>query len=316
MGTVTNIANAPKPFLWATEKSSWPPNPDRLYVTQLFAPPMQRRLAIDHYDEVENDVIDFYYRIFGTAIHSVIEKAIKDRIGVQTELRVAMPKAWFGIEITGRIDWLDFVESILADIKTSSVNIYGRDLKDDWIFQANIYRYMVFRIFGVEFKNLRIYPLYRDWSGAKAGHDHPISPYGDIELPVWSWRQTQEFIEKCVADHMAEKTRMCTDEERWKTPDCYAVKKKGSPKALAATTMIDDKRVPIPNLKMAQDILLRKTNDKNKGELYVEHRPGGCRRCEQYCDYKGVCHKYNKTWWDAEDKKEKAAIAKAKAGVK
>ena len=302
---VTNIANAPKPFVWATEKSSWPPNPDRLYVTQLFSPPMQRRLLIDHYDEVSNDVIDYYYRILGTAIHSVIEKAVKDRIGVQTEIRVAMPKEWFGIEITGRIDWLDFTESILADIKTSSVSIVGRDIKDDWVYQANIYRYAVRRIHGYLFEKLMIYPLYRDWSGAKAGHDHPESPYGQIELPVWDLRKTQEFIQKCVDEHMAPKTRMCTDEERWKTPDCYAVKKKGSPKALAATTMIDDKRVAIPSREVAQRILESKTNKKNEGELFIEHRPGGCRRCDQYCDVSTVCKKYNKKWWAAEAKKVK-----------
>jgi hypothetical protein len=303
---VNNIANAPKPFVWATEKSSWPPNPERLYVTQLFAPPMQRRLLLDHYDEVENDVIDYYYRILGTAIHSVIEKAVKDRIGVQTEIRIAMPKEWFGIEITGRIDWLDFTESILADIKTSSVNIYGRDIKDDWVYQANIYRYAIRRIHGYLFEKLMIYPLYRDWSGAKAGHDHPESPYGQIELPVWDLRKTQEFIQKCVDDHQAKETRMCSDEERWKTPDCYAVKKKGSQKALAATTMIDDKRVAIPTREAAQKILESRTNKKNEGELFIEHRPGGCRRCDQYCDVSTVCKKYNKKWWAAEEKKAKA----------
>ena len=93
--TTTNSRNTGS--LNICENSSWPPNPNRLYVTQLFAPPMQRRLMIDHYDEVENDVIDYYYRILGTAVHSVIEKAAKDRIGISTEVRVAMPKEWFGL---------------------------------------------------------------------------------------------------------------------------------------------------------------------------------------------------------------------------
>jgi hypothetical protein len=236
---------------------------------------------------------------------------VKDRFGVQTELRVAMPKDWFGIEITGRIDWLDFTESILADIKTSSVNIYGRDIKDDWVYQANIYRYMVRRIHGYDFKNLMIYPLYRDWSGGKAnGRDHPMSPYGSIELPVWPLKKTQDFIAECVAAHMTDTPRMCTEEERWKTPDCYAVKKKGAAKAIAATTMVNDKRVPIPTRELAEGIMKSKTNDKNKGELFIEHRPGGCRRCEQYCDVNTICKKVNKKWWDAEDKKAKAESAK------
>lgn len=297
---VTNISNAPKPFLWATEGSSWPPNPDRLYVTQLFAPPMQRRLMIDHYDEIENDVIDYYYRILGTAVHSVIEQAAKDRIGISTEVRVAMPKEWFGIQITGRIDWIDYIDSILADIKTASAAIAGRGVKDDWVYQGNIYRYMLCRIHGWKAENLRIYPIYRDWSGAKAGHDHPISPYGDIELPVWTIKETHTFIEKCVADHLAKKTRFCTDEERWKTPDCYAVKKKGAAKAVAATTMVSGERVPIPTKELATEIMNSKKNAK---ELSVEFRPGGCRRCDGYCDVRAVCKEVNKAQWD-KDKKE------------
>lgn len=297
---VTNIAEAPKPFLWATENSSWPPNPDRLYVTQLFAPPMQRRLMIDHYDEIENDVIDYYYRILGSAVHSVIEQAAKDRIGISTEVRVAMPKEWFGIQITGRIDWIDYIESILADIKTASAAIAGRGVKDDWVYQGNIYRYMLYRIHGYKAENLRVYPLYRDWSGAKAGHDHPLSPYGDIEIPIWSIKKTHAFIEKCVADHMAKTVRFCTDEERWKTPDSYAVKKKGAAKAVAATTMVDGERVPIPTKEMAIDIMNSKKNSK---ELSIEFRPGGCRRCDGYCDVRDVCKKVNKAQW-AKDKKE------------
>ena len=295
---VTNIAEAPKPFVWATEKSSWPPNPNRLYVTQLFAPPMQRRLTIDYYDEIENDVIDYYYRILGSSVHSIIEQAAKDRIGVQTEVRVAMPKEWFGIEITGRIDWIDYIDSILADIKTASASTYGRGVKDDWVSQGNIYRYMLYRIHGLKMDNLHIYPLYRDWSGAKAGHDHPISPYGDIELPVWTIKETHAFIEKCVADHLAKKTRFCTDEERWKTPDCYAVKKKGAAKAVAATTMIDGERVPIPTKELATEIMNSKKNAK---ELSVEFRPGGCRRCSGYCDVRDICKRVNAAEWKKDE---------------
>lgn len=295
---ITNIAEAPKPFVWATEKSSWPPNPDRLYVTQLFAPPMQRRLTIDHYDEIEVDVMDLYYRILGTSVHSIIEQAAKDRVGVQTEIRVAMPKEWFGIEITGRIDWIDYIDSILADIKTASAATHGRGVKADWEAQGNIYRYMLYRIHGLKMGNLRIYPMYRDWSGAKAGHDHPISPYGDIELPVWTIKETHVFIEKCVAEHMAEKTRFCTDEERWKTPDCYAVKKKGQTKAVAATTMVDGKRVSIPTEEAAQAIINSKSSS---AELFIEHRPGGCRRCSGYCDVRDICKRVNAAEWKAND---------------
>ena len=68
---------------------------------------------------------------------------------------------------------------------------------------------------------------------------------------------------------MAKKVRFCTDEERWKTSDCYAVKKKGTPKAIAATTLIDGERVPIPTKEIATEIMNSK---KNAEELSVEFR--------------------------------------------
>ncbi|KKL62041.1 hypothetical protein LCGC14_2189190 [marine sediment metagenome] len=298
---ITNVTNAPKPFVWAVESGSWKPNPDRLYLTQLYQPPMIRKLTIDYWDELEVDMLDQFFRIHGTAVHSIIEKAAKDRVGIQSEIRLAMPKDFFGIEITGRLDWIDYIESIIADIKNMSAATYGRGLKDDWLAQLNISRYMLFRMHGYKAENLRIYPLYRDWSSGKAmSSDHPDSPYGDIELPVWSIKKTHEFIEKCVADNMTEKVRFCSDEERWRTPDCYAVKKKGAAKAVAATTMIDGERVPIPTKELATKIMNSKKNAK---ELSVEFRPGGCRRCEGYCDVRTICKEVNKAQW-AKDEKE------------
>ncbi len=295
MGIITNEFAAPKPFEWACNTNSWPPNPSRLYVTQLFAPPMQRYLTLNHYDDIVNDCIDYYYRILGSATHSMIEKAAKGRVGVQTEVRVAAPKEWFGMEITGRIDWIDYIDSILADIKTASVGIYGRGIKEDWVYQANIYRYFLARLHGYTAERLMIYPLYRDWSPGKAGHDHPISPFGEIELPVWTMDETEKFIERKVAENMVEgKPRFCTDEERWKTPDCFAVKKEGQAKAVAATMYIDDARVPIPTRELAQSIIDSK---KSSAGLYIEERKGGCRRCSGYCDVSTVCKKVNVDFW-------------------
>ena len=296
----TNEFGAPKPFVWATEGNSWKPAEDRLYVTQLFAPPMQRRLMIDHFDEIENDCIDFYYRILGTATHSMIEKAAEGRVGVQTEVRVAMPEDWFGIKITGRIDWIDYIDGILADIKTSSVGIFGRDIKDDWVYQANIYRYMMARLHGYKADKLRIYPLYRDWSPIKAnGRDHPLSPYDDIDIPIWPLEKTEEFIKECVAQHTAEETRFCTDEERWKTPDCFAVKKKGAAKAIAATMVVDGNRIPIPTMAEARSIIEAKGLTGN-ADVFIEERKGGCRRCDGYCDCAAICKRVNADKWELE----------------
>lgn len=304
MGQITNVHDAPLPFVLASTGNSWKPNENRLYVTQLFSPPMVRRLTIDHFDEIENDVADFFYRILGSAVHKVCEKAVEKEFGIVAEHRVFAPKEWFGIEISGRIDYINLITSTLADIKTASAAMYGRGVKDEWTRQANIYRYLLYRIHGYTVDNLHIYALYRDWSKGKAeGYDYPSSPYDYINLPVWTMDQTYDFIVKCVADHTAETTRYCTDEERWMTPDCFAVCKKGSAKAVAATVFDEalKKRVPIPTKAAAQQIINDKGLDKDN-KIFIQTRKGGCRKCMSYCDVSDICHRVNAEWWESQEK--------------
>jgi hypothetical protein len=299
MGTLHNRHDAPLPFVLASGGNSWKPKEDRLYVTQLFAPPMVRRLTIDYFDEIENDVADFFYRILGSAVHNVCEQAVKDQFGIVAEKRVFAPKEWFGVEISGRIDYINMITNTLADIKTASAAMYGRGVKDEWTYQANIYRYLLWRIHGYTVDNLAIYPLYRDWSKGKAeGYGYPASPYDYINLPVWTMDETFDFITKCVADHGQEVTRMCNDEERWKTPDCFAVCKKGSAKAVAATIFDDatQKRVPIPSKALAQQVINDKGLDKDP-KVFIQTRKGGCRKCDSYCDVSDICKRVNAKWW-------------------
>jgi hypothetical protein len=255
-----------------------------------------------YFDEIVSDVSDFYYRILGSAVHNVCEKAAKDKFGIAVEKRVFMPKEWFGIEISGRIDWIDFITSTLADIKTASAAIYGRGVKDEWTYQANIYRYMLWRIYGYEVDNLAIFPLYRDWTKAKADqYDYPSSPYDFFNLPVWTMDETHDFIAKCVADHTTETPRFCSDEERWKTPDCYAVKRKGAAKAIAATVVGDDgKRDKIITKEQAQRVINDKGLDTDK-DVFIETRKGGCRKCDSYCDVSTICRRVNAEWWKKQE---------------
>jgi hypothetical protein len=113
---------------------------------------------------------------------------------------------------------------------------------------------------------------------------------------------TFDFITKCVADHGQEVTRMCTDEERWKTPDCYAVCKKGTAKAVAATVYDEatEKRISIPTKAVAQQIINDKGLDKDP-KVFIQTRKGGCRKCDSYCDVSEICKRVNAKWWAAQE---------------
>ncbi|KKL12495.1 hypothetical protein LCGC14_2442600, partial [marine sediment metagenome] len=54
-----------------------------------------------------------------------------------------------------------------------------------------------------------------------------------------------------------------------------------------------------PTKELATKIMNSKKNAK---ELSVEFRPGGCRRCDGYCDVRDVCKRVNAAEWkkDAE----------------
>jgi len=70
----------------------------------------------------------------------------------------------------------------------------------------------------------------------------------------------------------------CPDEELWKKPNIWAVKKKGGKRALKLFDSLEE----------AQGRL-----STSKEPLEIEYRPGRVMRCN-YCSSRGVCEQYAK----------------------
>ncbi|KKM17792.1 hypothetical protein LCGC14_1672250 [marine sediment metagenome] len=294
---VTNNFNVPDVFLKALQDSSWKPSADRVSVTGLFQPPMIKHLTMTYWEELEVDATDLFYRLDGTALHHVIEMAAEKMIGVLAEHKLFLPAEHFGLAISGRLDVWDFLNDCIIDAKNTGVMGVARGIKEDWIIQQNVYRYMIWKIHNHVVKKLKIAVKLRDWMPSNAGRgDYPASPFAEFILPLWDFDKTEKYIQSRVDLYMQEEVPMCTDEECWRSPDCYAVKKKGAKKAVAATMIDEGKRIPIPTEEAAKSIIRLKGGDK---DLYVEHRVGGCRRCQSYCDVRSLCRKYNPQLWKA-----------------
>ena len=155
---------------------------------------------------------------------------------------------------------------------------------------------MVWKLHHHAVKTLKIALKLRDWTPSQAGRgDYPSSPFTEFTLPIWDFDKTEKYIQSRVDLYMQKDVPLCTDEERWKTPECYAVKKKGVKKAVAATMVIDGNRVPIPTEEAAKKIICEKGNSP---QMYVEHRPGEYRRCASFCDCRTLCRKYNPILWE------------------
>jgi len=293
---LTNNFNTPEIFLRALRGSSWRPNQERLSVTSLYQPPMIRHLTIKYWDELEVEASDLFYRLDGTALHSVLEEASEDCVGIVTELPLRLPKELFGMEISGRLDEWNMLEDSITDAKNTGVMGIARGIKEDWVIQANVYRYMVWKLHHHAVRTLKIALKLRDWTPSQAGRgDYPSSPFTEFTLPIWDFDKTEKYIQSRVDLYLQKDVPLCTDEERWKTPECYAVKKKGVKKAVAATMVVDGNRVPIPTEEAAKEIIREKGNDP---KMYVEHRLGEYRRCQAYCDCRHICRKYNPQCWE------------------
>jgi len=295
---ITNEFEAPQIFVDAVKDLTYRPNEDTLYVTQLPNPPMIRHLMLKYWDEFEVDVSDMFYRLDGVALHSIIEKAAKNNPDLVAELSLSLPKDLFGMKISGRLDIWDTKKKEIIDVKNAGVMSVKLGIKPEWTFQLNVYRYMLWKLKGGDINDvasrLSIALKLRDWMASKTIEpDYPRSPFLYIPIPSWSVEKTEEKIRACVERYTIRPVPQCSDEDRWKTPDCYAIMRRGVRKAVVATIVRDGKRIPIPSYEEAERIIRER---KLKG-VVIEHRKGEYRRCLGYCDVRHLCRKANPELW-------------------
>jgi hypothetical protein len=295
---LTNYFNVPRPFYEAIKKMSWKPNPDKLYVTQLGQPPMIRHLQIKYWDEMEVDASDFFYRLFGQAMHHVLEDAAKDLPDVVVEKSYSIPAEVFGIEISMRVDWIEGTPYVtVGEAKTAGVMSIKNGVKDDWIYQANVYRYAINFIDKVLVKKLKAYILLRDWIPSKLREDgYPRTPFVELDIPILPLEEVHRWIQERVNIHLSTPVPQCTMEDKWQDPDHYAVMEKGKVKAIAATVVGEDgERRNIESKEEAEEIIHGKglTKEYERGKIYIATRVGEPRHCLFYCDCREICKKVN-----------------------
>jgi len=276
---ITNKHNLPVEIAKALETQWYSGDPKKVSVTRLIDAPRQFFLMVRHWDEIEEDVSERVWTLFGSAIHAVLEKTQLDNHLREERLSFKMN----GIEISGAFDV--YGNNTISDYKvTSTWNIIYGSSNDKWEKQLNLYAYML-RQQGFNPKKAQIIAILRDHQTSKAKQDHsyPQSPIQIIPIQMWDMPRIEAYV--------AERTRLfadamylsdnelppCSDDERWLNGDVWAVMKKGRKSAIK---LFKDKG--------GADELVKA---KGKG-YYVEHRPGVARRCEEYCPVKEFCSQY------------------------
>ena len=293
---ITNNFGMPQPFVDFAINDKYSKGKADISVTSLIDSPKIRLMKDKYDDQIEVDAVDMVWALFGTAVHSVLEKS-KQSDDIITEERLY--KEVDGWVLSGAIDRQEFVSNDdgsrtvnIIDYKVTSVwsVIYG---KPEWENQLNCYAYLASK---TNVGSLKICAILRDWNrrDAEKKEDYPKAPIVFVDIPLWDKSKTEEYIKDRIRMHqeaqisfdLNEDVGLCSDEDMWKKNDTWAVKKKGQKRAIRVLDSEEEANNYIDWHNETDQVYTKKT------DLEIEFRSGEYTRCGNYCSVADFCNQY------------------------
>ena len=281
---LTNKYNLPQTFVNVLNRPTYTKGKAHLSATEIINSPRIVQLKKIHWDNLEEDVSDKVWAIFGTAIHAVLELGKDEHHIIEQRLHANVD----GWDISGAID-LQRVEDdgiIVADYKTTGAWAVMNE-KSDWEQQLNIYAWLVEKVKKVPVKKVEIIAIIRDWNrrDAQTREGYPEAPIKVIDVPLWSFEKRESFIKERIhlhsnalfATETSETLPECSPSEMWEKPAFWAVRKIGNKRA---TAVFD-----------TEDKALAKIEEMGKG-YEIEYRPGERTRCANFCQVRDFCNQW------------------------
>lgn len=278
---ITNKLNLPESFVnMAKQDYIFADNEYR--VTSLLKGIRETILERRHFNEIEQDVSDMIWLLFGTAVHGILEHQAEG----DNELKEERIKVTIGdYLLSGQFDLYNDETKTITDYKTCSVwkVIFGD--YSDWRKQTLIYAYMI-RRFGFWADNAEIIAIMKDHSkrDAKIKPDYPQFPVKKISFKfteqdfteIEEWLKSR-FAEIAEAEKLPDdELPLCTPEERFNSGDKFAVMKNGRKTAMRVLDSMEE-----AELWMAD----------NGGDS-IEIRKGEDKKCKEYCSACEFCNYY------------------------
>lgn len=280
---LTNELNLPQPFVDAAT-SDYQYTDKRYSVTSVLKGTREAILQRRHYEEIETDVSEMVWAIFGSAVHKILEQS--EETADQLKENWLSVKVQNGYELSGIFDLYDDATGTVTDYKTATVWKFIYKEFDDWRTQCLAYVWLLRKI-GFNARRGEIVGMLKDHSKTKAKTDntYPQNPvqrigwnFTDKDLEGFeSWLKAKfseiEAAEKLSDDDLP----LCSDVERWHKPDKYAVMKDGRKTAV--------------KLYDSEEEANARVEAEGKG-FYVEHRVGEDSKCLNYCSACEFCSHY------------------------
>jgi hypothetical protein len=269
--TITNHSGLPQPIVDAVRNDPYNSGDSDISVTRLIQPPRKVELERRHNAEITEDASDRIWALMGQLGHLILERAGNGAI---------VEKRLFGIingcKVSGQVD---LIGDTIVDYKFTSIWAVKEGIKDEWIQQLNLNRYLA-HMNNMVVNHLQIVAILRDWSKPEAARNRelPQSQVVVMESPVWTMDESEAFMVSRVKLHMGARDSgrlpLCTDDETWQRPQKWAIMKPGNKRASKLCDTLEE----------AERL-------KSNGS-YVEFRPGERPRCEHYCNAAPFCSQF------------------------
>ena len=294
----TNIHNLPEPVVRAVRNDSYSKPSSAWSVTQLGTPPQLRALRRKHWGDLEEDVSEMLWALFGQAIHGVIERG-GNADGWIPEVRLTheVDRGDPMTAVTGQIDAYDADSATIWDWKSCSVwsmkDVAESGVgiaKPEWAWQANCYRWLAERE-GWDVEEMRILAICRDHRQSEASRYnawYPPTPFVPLEVPVIE--DIEDRMRERIMEHMSADVSLelgeyqlyqdhpCSDEDRWSREGKHRVFR--SPKHKRAYRVFD-------SLGEAESMAAG-----IKGAVVISE-PTVHVRCERFCAVRDQCAQNN-----------------------
>jgi hypothetical protein len=209
--------------------------------TQLIMPPRIDLLRKVHFAEMEKDISEEVWALFGSAVHHILELGANEH-QLSEERLYAEVDGWV---ISGALDCQTHVDVDgihVEDYKVTSAFNVTKGQEDDeakreWVEQMNIQAYLVEVNKKMKVTDISIIAIVRDWQRRQAAYDngYPKAPVVRYPLPLWSFEEREAFIKERIEAHRVAEMNAalglplpeCTPHERWEREGSYAVMKVG-----------------------------------------------------------------------------------------
>jgi hypothetical protein len=256
---ITNLYNAPEAIARAVSfyDEAYDGRSSYLTASTAATPPRIVALRRQHWHEMEEDVADRFWRLFGSVVHTILERAA---------VRVIPEQRLFaeidGVQISAQLDAVQIDQGLIIEYKFTSVwtAIFGG--RSEWEEQMNFQAEVLARN-GIEPRALQVVALFRDWQESRAparrstldrypleilskltetpedvlrerlryrdkaaagnGSDYPPRQWQVFDIPLWPQEKRVQWIrERIAAQQAAEEMGIlpeCSAADRWERYD-------------------------------------------------------------------------------------------------